>query len=403
VERLNGEPLVWKPLGSNSAGEFQTQVQFNLRNGPAARISVYHFSAESEIAETWYLAGCAGIAVQPRIVAERPGPQPVRMRLAGFQPNVPVRLTTADGIRIRPAQVTPANGRPFEVQATLDPQPRCETPTPITATQHNVDPDVYVPPEVEFAPSAFEEAPLVVAPAALALAPEPPPRQATAQIHVICPRFSATPTTFADSALPGSTRVTGTDWYPGLPVTLTLDGKQLTSITLGRGDRDFNQDVKLPRLNCGQHKLAAGQVADVGGEKRVAQLAPEDTLVLRKEVTITVTCTPAFLAVEPAVTPAGMTTTAAGAGFVAGRTIKLDWVDLNGRSLGEAGTAEVSGGGTFLVTCLVMPNSELGTRRLRAVEVPAAGDPVTARSGQADLLVVPSAMERGRHRFVERG
>jgi hypothetical protein len=212
-------------------------------------------------------------------------------------------------------------------------------------------------------------------------------RVRTVTLAVFCPRLTVTPGALADSDLPGAVDVAGTGWMPVRPVRLSLGGTTFVTDRTGT----FTGKAPLPRLACGPHLVNAEQVS----------AKPE--LVLRRSATITVTCTPAFLAVDPAVTPAGMVTTAAGAGFTAGRTVRLEWIDVEGRPLGDAGTTRVGVGGTFLHACLVLPNSLLGTRRLRAVEVPAAGDPVAARNGVADLLVVPSAMERGRGQFLERG
>jgi hypothetical protein len=106
--------------------------------------------------------------------------------------------------------------------------------------------------------------------------------------------------------------------------------------------------------------------------------------------------------VDPAVVPAGNTTTAAGAGFVPGRTVRLEWRSLDGRLIGDACSATVGPGGTFLETCLVLPNSPLGARRMRAVEAVPPGDPMAGRTAAADLLIVPGTMERGRGRFLQR-
>jgi len=381
--RPNGDTTFVDSYG-DPAGHLADETVLQLGRAPGAWISVHSYGSDAKHAQTWYSVGCAAFAAQPRLLVERPGRQPFAVDLRGFQDGTPVELSTSG---VPPVSVTPNADGNFTGTVTFERQPPCGRST-ITATQRTADPDPPAPDvEIEFAPT--------VTPAAAA-PPAGETRTVALPITLFCPRLTVTPTALADSALPGPADVAGTGWVPLRPLTLTIDGKPLSTVTPDRVNGDFAGPVRLPRLGCGAHRLEAVQVAQLSKP-------PVAPLTLRKAAAITVSCTTTFLAVDPAVSTAGMVTTAAGAGFVAGRTVRLEWIGLDVRPLGDAGTATVGAGGTFMITCLVLPNSVLGTRRLRAVEVAAPGDPVAARTGMADLLVVPSSMERGRDQFLERG
>jgi hypothetical protein len=387
--RPNGDAF-YTTASSDRSGHLGAALRVVLGNAPDATVAVVNYRSNVTQAETHYTVGCAVFDADPRRLVEQAGPQRMAIRLGGFQPGQPVELSIPG---VPPVAVTPDKGGRFAGTVTFARQPACGRGT-ITATQRTVDPDPPTPPpDIEFAPTAALSP--VAAPAAAAL-PAGRTRVLSLAIVLYCPRFALAPASLRDSALPGPVTLTGTDWVPLQPVSLTVDGKPLGTVTPSRAGGNFGGPTRLPRLGCGPHRIEALQLIEVDEGTR-------PPLTLRKQATLTVTCTPAFLTVDPAVTPAGMVTQAAGAGFVPGRTVRLEWIDLDARPLGEAGTAVVGAGGTFLTTCLVLPNSALGTRRLRAVEVPAGGDPVGARTGLADLLVVPSAMDRGRGRFLERG
>jgi hypothetical protein len=379
--RPNGDTTFVDSYG-DPAGHLADEMVLQLGRAPGAWISVHSYGSDARHAQTWYSVGCARFAAQPRLLVERPGRQAFAVDLSGFQGGMPIELTIPG---VPPVSVAPNADGSFTGTVTFERQPPCGRST-ITATQRTADPDPPAP-DIELASP--------VTPAAAA-PPAGETRTVALPVTVFCPRLTVTPTALADSALPGPADVAGTGWVPLRPVTLTIDGKPLGTVTPDRVNGDFAGPVWLPRLGCGAHRLEAVQVAQLSKP-------PVAPLTLRKAAAITVSCTPAFLAVDPAVSMAGMVTTAAGAGFVAGRTVRLEWIDLDARPLGDAGTATVGAGGTFMVPCLVLPNSALGTRRLRAVEVVAPADPVAARTGMADLLVVPSSMERGRDQFLERG
>lgn len=297
----------------------------------------------------------------------------------------PTTVSGRDWVRLVPVQFSVDNGNPFGT-ATPDRKDGAFR-TEVTVPRLNCGPHQLKAVQIiRRGEEGDERPPLVVT--------------METTVTVLCPRLAANPNTLPDTALPRNVGVTGGDWSPLAPVQFTLDGQPVPgTVTPNQDGGTFRTDLKLPRRDCGPHTLEAVQVV---AQNPDGIEGPPRTLELRAQATITVTCGMASLAVNPAVTPESTTTTAAGAGFVPGRAVRLEWLDVGGRPMGEACTTSVSSGGTFLVTCLVMPNSGLGPRRLRAVEVPAAGDPVGARTGVADLLVVPGSMIPGRVRFLER-
>ncbi len=376
ARRPNGDTVGYKSSFGDSAGRLSDTIAITAGRAPGAWVSVNTYgSPGAELARTWYHVQCAQFIATPTALVERSGPQDFGVTLTGFQPDTPVELSLPDQ---PPVSVTTDKAGNVSRTVTFPRQPACGRSV-LTARQVTSDPDPPAP-DIELTFSGGGAG-------AAALPSEP--RVLTVGVVVFCPRLTVTPNSFTDSALPGTADVTGTGWVPLRPVELLLDGKPLATVTTDRATGSFTGPQKLPRLGCGAHRLEARQV--------------NRELTLTQTAAVTVTCTPAFLAVNPAVTPAAMVTTAAGAGFTPGRMVKLEWQDLEGRPLGDAGNVQVGPGGTFLQACLVLPNSLLGTRRLRAVEVVAPGDPVSARTGAADLLVVPSAMERGRDQFLERG
>ncbi len=454
-ERANGD-TEYESV-SNDGGTVTGTLDLLLGGAPGAWISIVGYSRgpnEDVFATTWYSVGCARLVAAPRQLAEQPGPQQLGVAVSGFQGRVPVELTLPGS---RPVSVMPNADGVFQGTVTFERQPACG-PSTLTALQHTYDADAPRPPDgpdiVKLAPGDLDRLPpgaldRLPPPGALDKAPrvrsygtldgssgidgtipsgtpspsssatgsppatgtpspsfsDPPTpprgedRSAAVSLIVYCPTLTVGPATLPDTALPGTGDAAGTGWVPGRPIDFTVDGRALVTVTAGKSG-EFRGSLRLPRLGCGEHLIEARQVV----AQRAAEPLPQPSpLVLSRTGTITVTCTKASLLVDPTVTPAGMVTAATGTGFVAGRQVRLEWVGPDGRLLGEAATATVGSAGTFVATCLVLPNSDLGTRSLRAVEVQPATDPVAARTGTADVLVVPSTMERGRERFLQRG
>jgi hypothetical protein len=206
-----------------------------------------------------------------------------------------------------------------------------------------------------------------------------------------------------DTALPGKVAASGTSWVPNQPIQMLVDGRVIGTVKPGdTGTLDATQ-VSVPRSGCGTHVVLAVQVVTPDADPVKTHLPLIDkALELRAKATLTVVCTPAFLSADPPVIGDGNTTVAAGVGFTPGRQVQLVWTYLDGSPMADACSAEVSAGGTFLVTCLALPNSALGTRLLKAAEKVPAGDPVIARTGQTEVLVVPGSMTPKHGRFLER-
>jgi hypothetical protein len=401
AHRQNGDYVTAAPVRVDAGGRYSVTIGFDVGQrgqdpaAPAVHITLY--GRGGQLASTWYFVGCARLDVSPRYTQQRGGALPLTVDFREFAPDTPAQLTVAG---LPPAApVLPRAGITF----TLDRVPGCGQ-NAITARQKTIDRKIPTPlPDVDFAPSAPRLR------AALAPIPGAPDRVATSSIFVFCPRLAAQPNTFGDTALPGVTTVSGDDWLPSsarmpIPVRLSLDGANIGGdIHPDPKTRRFAARVTLPRSRCGTHRLTAVQTYQPPNDPslRAAAMAAEP-LVLSAETTVTVKCAQAQLTLTPTVTEAGRTIEAAGAGFVAGRSVKLEWVNLENLPIGDAGTVTAGPDGKFTFGTLILPNSDLGTRRLHALDLPAAGDLSGAREGFADLLLVPGSMERGRTRFLER-
>jgi hypothetical protein len=312
------------------------------------------------------------VSALPQVLAEKAGPQQLDVKISGFLQGIGVKLSLP-GVILNPDTVEPTRANPGEATVTLNHQPKCGEST-LTAAQ--------VGGGGEF----------------------PVNRTANTSVYVFCPRLTATPGSLPDTALPGKVTTSGTGWVPNQKIQLLMDGKAVATITPG-DNGNLAESPKLPRSACGKHQLEAVQVTAADADPDSTHLPPLlADFVLRAKATVTVVCTPAFLAVNPGVVVDGNATEAAGVGFTPGRTVLLEWAYEDGARLGDACEAKVSAGGTFIVNCLVLPNTALGMRLLRAVEIVPPGDPVAARKGEAPLLVVPGSMDRGHTsgRFLER-
>jgi hypothetical protein len=311
------------------------------------------------------------VSASPQAMAAKAGPQKIDVRVSGFLLNLPVTLSVP-GVTLAPNTLTPTRTSPGEGTITLNKQPACGEST-LTASQVRTG--------GEF----------------------PVNRTATVRLVVFCPSFAVNPASVPDTALPGKVTGTGTNWVPNQPIQVLIDGKATNTVTPNdKGVLEASQ-IKVQRLGCGKHVIEAVQVVAPSADPEKTHLPViEKALELRAKAGLTVVCTPAFLSADPPVIGDGNTTVAAGVGFTPGRKVLLTWTYLDGSPMADACTADVSAGGTFLVTCLALPNSALGTRLMKAVETVPPGDPVIARFGQAEVLVVPGSMAPKHGRFLER-
>jgi hypothetical protein len=352
---------------------------------PAVLIAVYD-RAGRNVASAWYTVGdynparCGIVGASPVYSMRQPAATAVTVTMYAFSPITPITVSVPGA---PPARVPASIDGGAQVTVNTDGL-ACGVNT-ITATQESIDHKKPEPP-IGFAPSVA---------AAAAPTETPPPRTAATRIVVFCPQITASPASFGDTALPGSSTVTGSGWYVRrvpVPVEVLLD-----SVKLGETNPDatgaISTRLRIPRASCGVHRLTARQSYDNHDGF---------SITLTAETPVTVRCAVADLTVDPPVTEAGRTVDAVGGSFIAGRTVTLEWTALDGSPMGEAATATVEPDGTFRVTILVMPNSDLGTRKLHALESPGAGDPVGAREGFAEVLIVPGSMTPGRGHFLER-
>ncbi|MCW2503517.1 MAG: hypothetical protein JWO79_1801 [Actinomycetia bacterium] len=311
------------------------------------------------------------LTATPQAMVKKAGAQKIAVRISGFLQGLPVTLAVP-GTVVTPATLTPSRTDPGSGTVTLGKQPACGTTT-MTATQVRTG--------GEF----------------------PVNRAASVVLTVFCPDFAVNPATVPDTALPGKVGSSGKNWVPNMDVQVLVDHRSIGTVKPGDTGVITAAQLSVPRSACGAHVVEAVQVVAPDADPEKTHLPVLDApLQLRATATLTVACTPAFLSVDPPVVGDGNTTVAAGVGFTPGRSVQLTWAYLDGTPIADACTTAVSPGGTFLVTCLVLPNSPMGPRLLKAVETVPPGDPVRARFGQADLLVVPGSMTPKHHRFLER-
>ncbi|MDQ1658603.1 MAG: hypothetical protein QOD41_3686 [Cryptosporangiaceae bacterium] len=386
-DRVGGGPAVQNRATGAITGTFGFDVTSTGNDNPAPPAIAVYFMARGakDPLRAWYTVGrgtiCGAVNGSPQDSAYQPGGTNVGVTVWAFSPLTPVTVTVP-------------GAAPVTVKPDLNGTGQVVVPTDgltcganrITATQAAIDEKPGTPPIGFAAPpvNALNKPGL-----------DPPPRTASTSITVYCPTIAVAPSQFGDTALPGPASVSGSGWYvhnTAVPVQFALDGVAVGQAT-PNATGHVSGRIRLPRAQCGVHTLAAVQAYDNGDGF---------SITLTAQATVTVRCAAAELAVDPPVAGAGRTVDAIGGKFVPGRTVTLEWTLPDGTPLGDAGSAVTEADGTFRVTILVMPNSDLGARKLHALETPPAGDPVGAREGFADVLIVPGSMAPGRHHFLER-
>ena len=190
------------------------------------------------------------------------------------------------------------------------------------------------------------------------------PISASAQITVLCPRITLTPSSIPLASQPATVTVTGTQFHADQPVSISLNGAVVGSVVTGE-DGNFSVPITARGLDCAAHQVTAAEQPTAGGP---AFLFSASALLL-------VTGCTSSLAVNPAVLEPGQVTRVTGTGFAPGVPVVLTWQLPGGTPPLGTLTVTPDGGGNISGFFLVMPGDMLGPRRLVAAQ---PGDKLTA-------------------------
>jgi hypothetical protein len=187
---------------------------------------------------------------------------------------------------------------------------------------------------------------------------------ASAQITVLCPQITLTPSSISLASQPAAVTVTGTQFHANQPVSISLNGAVVGSTVTGE-DGSFSVPITARGLDCAAHQVTAAEQPTAGGP---AFLFSASALLL-------VTGCTSSLAVNPAVLEPGQVTRVTGTGFAPGVPVALTWQLPDGTPLLGTLTVTPGGGGNISGFFLVMPGDVLGQRQLVATQ---PGDRLTA-------------------------
>ena len=267
--RANGASVSNSQLVTATGGAFRSELQIQVGDYSAVEIvlnrTVTHPPVDDggfdttetfRIASVWYFVGCPFLSTDPfeqvGDAANPAAPNKVTVQLSGFRPDIPVALSVP-GSTVTPPTLNPTTANPVvTTEVTVDPG-ACGLRT-ITATQETLDP-IPDPPVIKFAGTAPVKA-------ALAGTAHGPNRVTTADFIVYCPRLTATPARFSDTALPQPIALGGDGWIPDATVTVSMDGKVIGSARTDVETGALSIAGTIPQTDCGRHTLDAVQVDD---------------------------------------------------------------------------------------------------------------------------------------------
>jgi hypothetical protein len=203
---------------------------------------------------------------------------------------------------------------------------------------------------------------------------------ASAQITVLCPQITLTPSAIGLASQPATVLVTGGQFHPNQPVTISLNGTNVGS-TVTDETGSFRLPITAAGLDCAAHQVTASEQATPGGA----------AFLLSASAQLQVTACTQTLAIDPAVIRRGELTHVTGTGFAPGNPVTLTW-QLHGGGAPLLGTLTVTPGtdGSIAAFFLVMPGDLLGTRQVVATQ--GAGSQEALKL-TADALVEPGPMQ----------
>jgi hypothetical protein len=180
---------------------------------------------------------------------------------------------------------------------------------------------------------------------------------ATAQITVLCPQITLTPSSIPLASQPATVTVTGSQFHANQPVSISLDGTVVGS-TVTDETGSFSLPITAAGLDCAAHQVTAAEQATAGGP----------AFLFSATATLQVTGCALALAVDPTVLEPGQLTKVTGTGFAPGTPVTLAWQQPGGAPLLGTATVTAGGDGSVSAFLLVMPGDLTGPRQVVATQ-----------------------------------
>jgi hypothetical protein len=180
---------------------------------------------------------------------------------------------------------------------------------------------------------------------------------ATAQITVLCPQITLTPSSIPLASQPATVTVTGSQFHANQPVSVSLDGTVVGS-TVTDETGSFSLPITAAGLDCAAHQVTAAEQATAGGP----------AFLFSATATLQVTGCTLALAVDPTVLEPGQLTKVTGTGFAPGTPVTLAWQQPGGAPLLGTATVTAGGDGSISAFLLVMPGDLTGPRQVVATQ-----------------------------------
>ena len=180
---------------------------------------------------------------------------------------------------------------------------------------------------------------------------------ATAQITVLCPQITLTPSSVPLASEPATVTVTGSQFHANQPVSISLDGTVVGS-TVTDETGSFSLPITATGLDCAAHQVTATEQATAGGP----------AFLFSASAPLQVTGCALALAADPSVLEPGQLTKVTGTGFAPGTPVTLTWQQPGGAPLLGTATVTAGGDGSVSAFLLVMPGDLTGPRQVVATQ-----------------------------------
>jgi hypothetical protein len=180
---------------------------------------------------------------------------------------------------------------------------------------------------------------------------------AAAQITVLCPQITLTPAAIRLASQPATVLVTGSQFHPGQPVTISLNGLSAGSAVTDRSG-GFSVPITAHGLDCAAHQVTASEQATAGGP----------AVLLSASARLAVTGCTMTLTLDPEVLQPGELTHVTGTGFGPASPVTLTWQLPGGAALPGRLTVTAAADGSIGGFFMVLPDDVLGARNLVATQ-----------------------------------
>ena len=199
---------------------------------------------------------------------------------------------------------------------------------------------------------------------------------AIATITVTCtPAITPSPSTISVADEPATVTVTGSQFYPGLPVTISLNGQDVGSPVTTDTTGDFSTKITVQDLGCDNYDLKASQP----GSSPPAYDPP-----LSADVQFTIRCAPTITVNPPTIAESAepASVTVAGTGFHPSQAVTIS---LDGQTVGSPVTTTAAGDFSTGITAQGAP---CGTHAVTASQY--EGDNSLSASGTLTVTCTPT-------------